>query len=91
MYAIRSYYAPIHPVEDLPGDDDAGDLVVHEFRILVAYKGPDPRDDGDAPPMSLHAVQKAEQGIHVEDRLGAGEFGARVDLPEIAVDRNNFV
>ena len=36
--------------------------------------------------MPFHAVQEAEQGLDVEDRLSDGEFGPRVDLAEIAVD-----
>src|SRR3990170_3823188 len=75
-----------HVVEDLPGNDHPGDLVVHELGVLVADQRPHSRDDGDATCGSLHAVQETEEGLHVEDRLGDGELGARVDLAEVPVD-----
>ena len=64
-----------HPLHDGVGHNHARHFIPHERSVAVTYKRPDAGDDGNI--VTLHLVEKAQQGVGIEHRLRDGELRAR--------------
>ena len=67
-----------HPLHDAVGHDHARHFVAHERGVPIARQRPDAGENRQT--QRLHFVEKSQQGVGVEHRLGDGELGAGFDF-----------
>ena len=73
-----------HALHHGVGHDHARHFVPHERRVAIADQRPDAGDDRNAVAAAT-SIEKSQQGVGIENRLGDGELRARFDLAAEAV------